>query len=49
MHKKMIKIHSGSEIRVKFDRPAPLQIDGETIVGVTEYCATSKVKEKAYS
>lgn len=46
-YKKMIQIHEGSEIRVKFDRPAPLQIDGETIVGVTEYCATSKKKVNA--
>jgi len=36
-HTKMVAIHTGKEISVKFDRPAPLQIDGETILGVTEY------------
>ena len=46
-YKKMIKIHSGYDITVKFDRPAPLQIDGETIVGVTEYRAVAKAKVKA--
>ncbi len=34
---KHIAIHGGKEITVKFDRPTPLQIDGETILGVTEY------------
>ena len=28
---------------MKFDRPCALQIDGETILGVTEYTVTSKV------
>ncbi len=46
-YKKMIKIHSGYDITVKFDRPSPLQIDGETIVGVTEYRAVAKAKVKA--
>ncbi|MBR2723864.1 MAG: diacylglycerol kinase family protein [Ruminococcus sp.] len=46
-YKNMIKIHSGHDITVKFDRPAPLQIDGETIVGVTEYHAVAKTKVKA--
>ncbi|MBQ8685188.1 MAG: diacylglycerol kinase family protein [Clostridia bacterium] len=36
-HTKFVTVISGKEIEVKFDRPAPLQIDGETIVGVTEY------------
>lgn len=46
-YKNMIKIHTGYDITVKFDRPAPLQIDGETIVGVTEYRAVAKAKVKA--
>ena len=38
-HEKIIKILKGSEITVKFDQPTALQIDGETILGVTEYTA----------
>ena len=38
-HKKQVKTFSGSEITVQFDRPAPLQIDGETILNVTSYTA----------
>ena len=34
---KMISIHKGTEITVKFDRPTDLQIDGEPIENVTEY------------
>ena len=34
---KMIQIITGKEITVRFDKPTPCQIDGETIVGVTEY------------
>ena len=40
---KNVAIHTGYDIHVKFDRPTPLQIDGETILGVTEYKATAKV------
>ena len=36
-HKKHVKVYSGSEITVEFDRPTPLQIDGETILNVTSY------------
>ena len=32
-----VRVWVGHEIRVQFDRPTPLQIDGETISGVTEY------------
>lgn len=39
-HKKRIEILTGREISVTFDRPTPLQIDGETISGVTTYTAT---------
>lgn len=40
-HKKHISIISGKEIEVTFDIPTSLQIDGETILGVTSYKATS--------
>ena len=36
---KMVAIHEGYDIRVTFDSPRAIQIDGETIVGVTEYRA----------
>ncbi len=36
---KATKVLTGKEITVKFDAPTPLQIDGETILGVTEYTA----------
>lgn len=38
-HTEMVNIHTGREISVSFDRPVALQIDGETILGVTEYTA----------
>lgn len=36
-HTKHVAVMSGKEIKVEFDRPTALQIDGETILGVTEY------------
>ena len=36
---KFVEILEGKEISVKFTDPKPLQIDGETILGVTEYAA----------
>lgn len=33
----MVAVLSGKEVTVKFTRPTALQIDGETILGVTEY------------
>lgn len=36
-HKNNIAILEGSEITVEFDRPTPLQIDGETILGISSY------------
>ena len=36
---KQVEIIKGKEITVKFDKPTALQIDGETILGVTEYTA----------
>lgn len=35
--KNMVEVIKGHDITVKFDRPTPLQVDGETITGVTEY------------
>lgn len=40
-HKEMIEILTGHDIKVEFDQPTALQIDGETILGVTEYEAVS--------
>ena len=40
-HTKFVKIIEGKDITVRFDRPTPLQIDGETVLGVTEYRAVS--------
>lgn len=51
-HKKRVAIHSGYEITVEFDRPTPLQIDGETIPNVTKYTARSVriyAKKKEYA
>ena len=42
----MIAVHKGHEITVRFDSPCPLQIDGETVLGVTEYKVTSTVPAK---
>lgn len=36
-HTKYITIFSGKEITVQFDEPRALQVDGETVLGVTEY------------
>jgi len=41
-HTDVVKICTGKDIRVKFDRPTPLQIDGETILDVTEYHAMAE-------
>ncbi len=38
-HTKYVDILEGKEITVEFDRPTSLQIDGETILGVTSYTA----------
>ena len=45
--KEMVEVLSGKEITVRFDSPAALQVDGETIIGVTEYnVRTGKAAEK---
>ncbi len=36
-HTKMCKVFKGHDITVTFDRPCPLQIDGETVKDVTTY------------
>lgn len=38
----MVEVLTGHNIEVKFSQPTPLQIDGETISGVTEYTVTSR-------
>ena len=38
-NEKYVTMLSGKEITVKFSEPRPLQVDGETILGVTEYTA----------
>ncbi len=45
-HTKLARIFSGNNITVEFDRPTALQIDGETVTGVTSYtvCAPSKLE-----
>ncbi len=34
---KIVKVMKGKNVNVKFDRPVALQIDGETVLNVTEY------------
>ena len=34
---KMVQVYTGKSVTVKFDRPCALQIDGETVLDVTEY------------
>ena len=46
-HKEMVEVLTGHEINVEFDRPTALQIDGETILGVTSYKVTAKARVKA--
>ena len=40
-HSKHITVLEGKSIEVTFDRPTPLQIDGETVKNVSSYKATS--------
>ncbi|MBO4308665.1 MAG: diacylglycerol kinase family protein [Clostridia bacterium] len=42
-HEKQISIFTGKDITVKFDRPVALQIDGETVLDVTEYTVHANV------
>ena len=43
-HTKQISVFEGKEITVEYDRPAPLQIDGETILGVSRYSVSAEAK-----
>ena len=43
-HKKLVTIITGKDIKVEFDSPRPLQIDGETVLDVTEYTAKAPTK-----
>ena len=46
-HTEMVEIRTGHEITVEFDRPTALQIDGETVLGVTSYTVkTGKTANK---
>lgn len=47
-NKALVHVRSGREITVCFDRPVALQIDGETILNVTEYKAVSKIDSFEY-
>lgn len=40
-HTKYVEVLTGKNITVRFDRPTPLQIDGETFLNVTEYSASA--------
>ena len=44
---KMVSVFTGKDIAVEFDKPTALQIDGETILGVTSYTAKAPVKVAA--
>ena len=46
-HEKQISIFTGKDITVKFDRPVALQIDGETVLDVTEYTVHANVPAKS--
>ncbi len=45
-YKKYVAVHTGHKISVKFEYPAPLQIDGETISEVPEYTVTAENRMK---
>ena len=41
-HTKHVTVLTGKEIRVSFDRPVALQIDGETLLDISEYSAKAE-------
>lgn len=41
---KIVKVIKGKRVNVKFDRPVALQIDGETVLNVTEYTVNTVKK-----
>ncbi len=48
-HEEIFSILKGREISVKFDRPVALQIDGETVLDVSEYRVSADVPAKKLS
>jgi len=46
-HSKIVTVLTGYDIKVVFERPSPLQVDGETVSGVTEYTSSAKVPAPA--
>jgi diacylglycerol kinase family enzyme len=46
---KVVKVFRGKDISVKFDRPVALQIDGEPILGVTEYSAKACIEAPTFA
>lgn len=40
--KKYVEIHKGHSVKVRFDRPCAMQIDGETVSDVIEYLVTAE-------
>ncbi len=48
-HTECIDIAKADEVTIRFDKPCALQIDGETVLGVTEYSAKSSAKVKEES
>lgn len=45
-HKDIVKIFTGHNIKVEFDRPTAIQVDGETVKGMTSYEVRSKQLSK---
>lgn len=43
---KHVTVMKGNDITVEFDRPTPLQIDGETVKNVIKYSAAAKITAK---
>jgi diacylglycerol kinase family enzyme len=48
-HTEMFEVREGQEVTVRFDTPCALQIDGETVLGVTEYTVRSAPRAAAYA
>ena len=48
-HTEAFTVLKGHEITVRFDRPVALQIDGETVLNVSEYSVSASVPAKAES
>lgn len=44
-HNKQVEILTGHDITVEFDRPTALQIDAETVLGVTQYHVTTTAED----